>query len=184
MPDRDTVQQTLASITDHDGTDLRTLNDRQPLLLALLRHTGCPFCVEAVHDLAQAQQGIAERGVAIAVVFQTHDAHLAQQLLQQQGLTNAHLVLDPDRTLYKLFDIKKGTPWQLFGPRVLLRVASVIRKGLKPARKSGGSLAQLPGTVLVHKGGIIEQHAHTSQADRADYRRVVCAVPEQTPAPA
>lgn len=170
------LQHALRNASDRRGNSLLDLSNASPVLVALLRHTGCPFCVEALDDLKDAKAEITASGVNIAVVMQTHDANAASAMLERFQLNDAHLILDPERRLYAALDVKKGNLWQLFGPHVLVRVFQVLAKGLKPAKKIGGAASQLPGTVLIHKGEVLRSHVHRSQADRANYTSL-CSLP-------
>jgi peroxiredoxin len=161
----------------HAGQTLSELSGAQPTLLALLRHTGCPFCQEAMADLKDAMPELERRGIAPVLVFQTPDAGLAAKMTEASGLENADVVADPERKLYDAFGIERGNLWQVFGPRVVVGVVRVIARGLRPGKKVGGDVMQLPGTVLIHKGEILERHVHRHQGDRANYEQVACSIP-------
>lgn len=178
-PNTDTLAQALTNATDQHDSSLLTLSHQRPLLLALLRHTGCPFCVEALDDLRKAKADIDATNTAIAVVFQTGEPEFALKMLERYELHDAHLVLDPEQALYDALDIKNGNLWQIFGPHVILRVFQVLAKGLRPYSKAHGSTFRLPGTALIHNGKVLRSHVHRSQADRANYSQV-CQLP--TPA--
>lgn len=181
----DHLRDTLACFTAHSGPhagqNLASLSDSTPTLLALLRHTGCPFCQEAMADITRALPELDERGVTPVLVFQTPDAGLASALAATIGLEGIDVVTDPDRALYRAFEIPRGNVWQVFGPRVMLGVVRTLTRGLRPAKKVGGDVLQLPGTVLVHKGKVLGRYVHRHQADRANYKQIACALPASGP---
>ena len=158
------------------GEDLLTLSERSPVLVALLRHTGCPFCQEAMRDLASSRGAIESRGVRIVVVFQAPEGEFAERFFEQAGLPGVDRIADPERALYRALDVRRGGVWQIFGPHVLVRVVRAVASGVRPGKRVGGDAMQLPGTVLIQDGKIVRRHVHRSQADRANYEEVACAV--------
>ncbi len=170
------LEAALEAVTNQHGRSLLEIQNERPTLVALLRHTGCPFCVEALDDIRKHRAEIEREGVGIAVVFQAPEGQVSEKLFGKMGLADIDRCADPERTLYHALDVPEGNPWQLFGPHVLMRVFHVIVKGLRPHGKAVGSVKQLPGTVLLHKGEIVRRYVHRSQADRANYRSVACGV--------
>jgi hypothetical protein len=147
------------------------------VLIALLRHSGCPFCQEALRDIKRQREAIEAAGVRILVVFQVEEGEFTRRYFERAGLADLDRVADPDRRLYRALDVPRGNIWQVFGPHVFLRVVQSIASGIRPDKKVGGDPMQLPGTVLVHRGEILRRHVHRSQADRANYEAVACGVP-------
>lgn len=172
----DRVRAALASARTQRGDDLLSLSERSPVLLAMLRHTGCPFCQEELHDLKRQREAIESRGVRIVVVFQAPEGEFAEEFFAKAGLAEIDRVGDPDLALFRALEVKRGNVWEVFGPHVLVRVFQVIAKGLRPGKKFGGDAMQLPGTVLIENGEIKRRHVHRSQADRANYEAVACGV--------
>lgn len=171
------VRDALRSARTQHGEDLLALSKRSPVLIALLRHTGCPFCQEALRDIRQQRERIEACGVRIVVVFQAPEGEFAESFFEKAGLADVDRVGDPDRRLYEAMDVKRGNLWEIFGPHVLLRVIQSVAAGIRPGKKVGGDAMQLPGTVLVHQGEIVRRHVHRSQADRANYEAIACEAP-------
>ncbi len=177
---RETSRRELFSLLDETPTSSgRTVGElarQAPTLVVLLRHQGCTFCREAVSDLAKHRQTIESRGRQILVVTQSA-ASDAERFLQRYGLDDLPYVSDPDATLYRAFDLTRGSAMQLFGPRVWLRgiVAGVLRRhGLG---KLDGDGFQMPGAFLIHRGRVIARHEYADAADRADFVDLACNRP-------
>jgi len=70
MPEiAESLTKVLDSKLTRKGVDLATLSLVSPVLLVFLRHAGCPFCREAMSDLASSRQAIEETGTRIVLVY-------------------------------------------------------------------------------------------------------------------
>ena len=179
MSDRDdrstpTVRDALAGARTASGETLLELSERAPLLIVLLRHAGCPFCREALADIAEQRARIEGAGVTIALVYQWGEGE-ADWLFERAGVDDLTRVADPDRTLYRALEIPRGNPWQIFGPWVLVRVIATWFRGRRVGRVIG-DVFQMPGTVLVRDGEVRRRHRYRSQASRPDYAGIACSL--------
>lgn len=157
-------------VTDQHGRTLADLSSEAPTLAVFLRHAGCTFCREALADLARQRAEIEARGARLALVHMGADAKTAADHFARFGLGDVSHFGDPDRALYRAFDLKRGTLGQLFGPRVWLRGfhAGVIDRHL--VGKLVGDGFQMPGAFLLRDGRVVRSFRHADAADRPDYR--------------
>jgi hypothetical protein len=162
------VEDALAARDAGSGDSLLTASADQPLLIVFLRHFGCTFCREALADLAEARQRIESRGTRLVLVHMSSDEDAAA-FFAGYGLADVTRVSDPDRELYRAFDLRRGTLRQLFGARVWWRG---WRAGVRDGHGVGvlqGDGLQMPGAFLVSRGRIVHACRHESAADRPDY---------------
>ncbi|MEM1186272.1 MAG: peroxiredoxin-like family protein [Planctomycetota bacterium] len=161
--------------------DARTSDDRSvlevseeaPALLVFLRHAGCTFCKEALADLSSKKAEIDASGARLVLVHMSTAESMAS-VASSYGLSGAILVSDPDRKLYRSFELGRGSWTQLFGLRVWLRGAAATMKGHLVGRLEGDGF-QMPGAFLVHRGMIVHAYRHATAADRPDYVGLACA---------
>ena len=170
------LRDVMARSVTQRGEDVLSLSERSPLLLVLLRHTGCPFCQEAIRDVKAAREAVEARGVRIVLVVQAPEGDFVRGFFERAGVPDVDRVADPSRALYSALGVERGNVWEIFGPYVLVRVVRALVAGVRPERRVGGDVMQLPGTVLIHRGQIVARHVHRSQADRANYTELACSV--------
>jgi peroxiredoxin len=162
------------------GQSLWDLSFQHPVLIVFVRHLGCTFCREAMADVRRYSQQLLAADVQPVVV------HLAkpedvQPLVRRFGLDNITLVSDPERRLFRAFQLPLGGWWQLFGPRVLWRAVVegvVFRYGFG---KILGDPRQLTGAFLIHRGQVIRGFRAQTSADRTDLAELACSLPNATP---
>jgi len=158
----------MAAARTNTGETLLELSHRSPVLVIFLRHAGCTFCREALADVAARRARIEASGTRIALVHLSPDADAAA-FFARYGLGDVARVSDPTRSLYRAFELSRGTIGQLFGWRVALRG---FRAGLIDRHWVGrlqGDGLQLPGAFLVHRGEVLRAFRHRDAADRPDY---------------
>jgi hypothetical protein len=93
-PDLETA---LAEATTQSGTSLAAVSRSSPVLLVLLRHSGCIFCREAIADLAAALPRIEAAGLRLVVVHQGADDDI-RPLLARCGIERIDRISDPGST--------------------------------------------------------------------------------------
>jgi hypothetical protein len=171
----ESLQQVLEQTRLLHGETLADVSNRSPVLILFLRHAGCTFCREALHDLNQQISRIREVG-ARPVVVHMGSVIQGQAMLEKYGLTEIDQVSDPDRVLFRAFRLQIGTLSQLFGPYVWWRAVvdgAVWKHGVG---KMVGNGLQMPGVFLVSRGRIVRQYVHKTAADRPDYAGLSCAL--------
>lgn len=149
------------------GAPVDDLSRNGPVLLVLLRHTGCTFCREAVADLAAVMDRVTAAGVRPVLVHQGSDADL-QPLLAKHGLGGVDRVSDPSKRLYRALELRRGTLAQLFGPGVWIAGLRATLKGHLVGRLVGDGF-QMPGVFVIRDGRVISAHRHKTAAERPDY---------------
>lgn len=155
------------------GESLWDLSHRQPTLVVFVRHAGCTFCREAVHDVGQQADAIQHAGVKPVIVHMgTVDD--GRKLLAWSGRDDLDACSDPDRRLFRAFELKFGTLRQLAGPYVLWRAlfgGPLFKYGFGPMIGHG---LQLAGAFLLDHGRIIRSYRHQTTADRPNYADLAC----------
>lgn len=153
------------------GMSIAALSERRPVLLVFLRHLGCTFCREAAADLRD-RRGTIDVSATIVVVTMSPPTE-ARAFLAGYGLGDVDVVSDPDRSLYRAMELRRGTLGQLFGPRVWLRgVVTGLFAGHFVGALRGDGL-QMPGAFVISKGRVIAAFRHRDAADRPDYCAMV-----------
>lgn len=153
---------------DAGGADLLAMSRDAPLLVVFLRHMGCTFCRETLHDLAAQRAAVDRARLRIVLVHMSgHDE--ARPHFERLGLGDAVSVSDPTRRLYSAFELRRGRFTQLFGPRVWIRgvAAGLIRR--HGVGRLQGDGFQMPGAFVVRDGRIVVAYRHDDAADRPDY---------------
>lgn len=154
------------------GTDLATLSLVSPVLVVFLRHPGCTFCREALADLAAARAAIEKSGTRIIVVHAGAFKAL-EPLLRLNRLTDLERINDDDQSLYRAFGLKRGTLWQLAGPRVWWRsIRAAFFEGHGVGRPQG-DIKQLPGLFLLDRCEVVRSFRHRGPSDRPLYEAFV-----------
>ena len=165
---------------DQFGVSLLEISRDKPVLVVFLRHLGCTFCREMMADVATRRQEIEERGTRIAFVHMSPEDEHAATLFQHLGLADLSRFSDPQRLLYRSFELARGSFLQLFGPRVALRGVAATLRGHHAGGLKGDGL-QLAGAFLVHDGRILRAYQSADAADRPDYC-ALATTPEAGPA--
>ncbi|MFM8539022.1 MAG: SelL-related redox protein [Planctomycetaceae bacterium] len=165
-----------------DGESLAELSRAHPLLIVLLRHSGCVFCREAIADAARALPQIEAAGARLVLVHQGVDDGSLRDLATRYGIGQVARVSDPEKHLYRSLELSRGTLGQLFGPPVWWRgfEALVRGHGLGPLVGDG---FQMPGAFLIKDGRIVAAYRHAHAADRPDYAGLACGVSRPAASP-
>lgn len=154
--------------TSH-GDNLMDLSKEKPVMLLFLRHFGCTFCRESMRDIATVKEKIEEQGTQVVLVHMLEDEESAFEQIQKFGLEAIPTISDPECILYKMFKLRKGSFFQLYGPKVWARgFFAGVFKGLGLGKEMG-DLNQMPGVFLLYNGEIQKEFIHNSAADRPNY---------------
>lgn len=94
-------------------------------------------------------------------------------MLRRYGLQDVNHFSDPERTLYKAFNLQRGNPGQLFGPRVWQRGFDAFFRGGHGLGAMVGDGFQMPGVFLLHEGKVLSEVRHKTVAERPDYLALV-----------
>jgi peroxiredoxin len=161
----------LRAKTQH-GVTLEELSQLSPVLLVFLRHRGCPFCREALADLAGRRREIEELGTRIVLVHMSSEQQ-ASSFFSRYGLEDLPRVSDPERSVYRAFGLGRGAFLRLFGPAVWWRGVQAFLSGHRIGRLVGDGF-QMPGVFLVFHGEVLRSYRHYTAADRPDYMDLAC----------
>jgi peroxiredoxin len=173
MPEiAESLTKVLDSKLTRKGVDLATLSLVSPVLLVFLRHAGCPFCREAMSDLASSRQAIEETGTRIVLVY-LGDAKAMDDALERHGLASLDRIHDADRSLYRGFGLKQGSVWQLAGPRVWWRGLNATFIGKHWVGFPAGDPRQMPGMFLLDRCEVVRSFRHSNASDRPLYEAFV-----------
>ena len=140
----------------------------EKVLVVFLRHLGCTFCMEALADLREQLSEIELRNTRLYIVHMANE-DVGQVHLEQYGLDNVSHISDPKRELYKYFELKFGSPLQLFGPQVWLRGLQAFIEGGHLVGKLTGHGFQMPGVALCKDGECSLVYRHPHAGARPDY---------------
>lgn len=170
-------------LQDPEGNPVR-LGDlwaERPAVLVFVRHFGCVFCREIAVDLHRERRSFEEIDVELAVIGHGSAAHAADfRRLQNVDLP---LLVDPDRSVYKLAGAKVATLKELIGPRQVLRglratIMSRLRQGSIAVHQGRilGHAAQLGGVLVIAPDGTV-RYAYLSEesGDNPPAREVLAA---------
>lgn len=160
------LRDAIASARAQDGRSLAEISSGRSVLVVFLRHSGCPFCREAIADASRVIDRLRSEQVELVFVTQWPPGP-EDELFDKAGLSSALRIDDPDRSLYRAFELKRGNLWQIAGPFVWLRVLSAGLRGHRVGRAVGNAF-QMPGVFLVRDGRVIRSYRHRSQASRPD----------------
>lgn len=149
------------------GKRLVELSNERPLLLIFIRHFGCTFCRETVHEVAKLEDDILNKGLTPVFVHMS-DQEFGEEFFNNYYKKDVLHISDPNRSLYKALNIKRGSLMQLFGPRTWYRgVIAGLIKGHGIGALEGDGL-QLGGFFILDKGQIVFSHHQKSASEQFD----------------
>lgn len=160
------LDQLLSGLQDQTGTTIHALSMRQPVLLVLLRHIGCPFCRKVLHELSESLPHISDCGYSVGLVHMNEESEMVGPL-SQYGLLDVPRFHDPERSLYQALGL----------PRAQLRQVLNIhlwREGVRLRKRYGYSTPkadplQLPGAFLVDQGKVVAGEPVMSPDESPDF---------------
>lgn len=168
------VRSEIGTAVTNTGESLLELSNTQPVMLVFLRHSGCPFCREAMADVHDRRREIEARA-RIVFVHQSPEDEANAAFFAAAGLGDVPRISDPSLHLYRALGLKRGSVWAVFGPYVWLRSIQAMLSMRRLGRKVG-DVFQMPGVFIIHKGEMIASYRHRSQASRPDYVGMACKV--------
>ena len=120
-----------------------------PLVVAFLRHTGCPFAEWTARELRAA----ADREPGIHWVAVSHAPEAATEAWADAvgGIDRVTVVTDPERTSYAAWGLGRSSLGHFAGRRSLAQVGRLAREGIRN-RHPDGTRWQQAGTFAVDEG--------------------------------
>lgn len=134
---------------------LRDFYAERPLALLFLRHFGCIFCRQMVAQVRSKPN--------MNVVFVGLGTPEEATAFAEEFRVEAPIVCDPDRELYRKFDLSDGNLYQILGPQVMLRAVAALRQGhmnIRPKQPPG----QLAGAFVIQPGGQVSWEYRATNA--------------------
>ena len=153
------------------GHTLAELSRKAPLLVVMLRHSGCVFCREAVARIAVQRQAIETTGKQIVLVHMSEDSDMEHRLARH-GLADLGRLSDRKRDVYRALGLRHGTISEIAAPSVWWRafVAAIVhRHGFGAI---DGDAWQMPGTFLVEDARITWGRQLGSVAEVVDFAAI------------
>ena len=178
------IDDATAIFPSQHGRSLLELSSAKPVMVVFLRHFGCSFCREALHDLSAARGEIEALGLSLALVHMSHPEEAAATL-KKYNLEDINHFSDGNCEIYRAFGLERGAASQLFGWRVCRRGAAAMLRGNMIGALAGDGF-RMPGLFFVEEGQIRGGYRHRTAADRPDYvdlaRRFTDSLPGDPPA--
>jgi peroxiredoxin len=152
---------------------LSTYWRREPAVVVFLRYFGCPFCQAQVVQLRDERELFADLGAGIVLIGQGSPSEAVAFTERMKAPFDC--LVDPDRSAYRAFGLARGTPAQLYGPKVAVPFIqrNVNRETLQRGLR-GGSFQQMPGTFVIDTGGVVQMaHRNRHVADNPTNHRIL-----------
>ncbi|MCE2789291.1 MAG: AhpC/TSA family protein [Saprospiraceae bacterium] len=166
-------RQNLSLIKTNKGNTIEQLSNEVPVLLVFLRHFGCVFCKESMHDISRKRKDLEKEGIKIVLVHMS-DYETAEGYFKKNSLQSIEHVSDPECKYYALFGLVKGSFSQLFGLKTWIRGFEIAAtKQMLPSVTRIGDGLQMPGIFLLRDGNVIESFIHNSVADKPNYESFI-----------
>jgi hypothetical protein len=170
----DEVATALGEIRTESGASLLELAEGSPILLVFLRHFGCSFCRQAISDVADLREELAQRGVR-PVFVHLGPPELAKVYFEYYGLNDVERVNDPEAAVYRLpvFALGRKNPFlQALNPVVWVGwlKGTLFKHGIG---KIEGDGHQMPGIFFLRGGKIVREFKYRTIADEPDYLKLV-----------
>jgi peroxiredoxin len=150
----------------------------RPLVVAFMRHFGCPFCREHLIQLGRSYEELRAAGGDVIAVFQ-YRAEPTMSFCRSRGVPFECLG-DPTRAGYKAVGLERGERKEYMGLKIYrhwIRAAKVGAYVGKPQ----GDIAQRPGTFVVDRGGeVVFAHYNRTSPDNPAMPALVEALKRPT----
>jgi alkyl-hydroperoxide reductase/thiol specific antioxidant family protein len=146
----------------------------RPAVVAFLRHTGCPFAEATMHALREAA---AETGDQLDWIALSHAPKAATKRWCDAvgGHRGVRMLLDPDRTTYADWGLRRTSLGHFMGRRSLTEVARLARRGIRN-RHPEGTRWQQAGTFAVDSTGTVRwRHLPAHAGDLPDLEAAAAA---------
>jgi peroxiredoxin len=134
--------------TTGEPVRLSTLWASKPLLLAFIRHFGCPQCKLMLFELQQSLQGFENHGIDLAIVTQGNPEETRDFCNQYApGMT---CLSDPDLKVYTAYGLGRGNLVQTFlSPEIWKGNAHAKEMGFVPQMPPEGQDALLMSGIFI-----------------------------------
>lgn len=149
-----------------DGIPLSRIVNNTPSLLVFLRHAGCPFCKQALADLAAVKPRLDELGVRVILIHHSSEGSI-------RNILGVSIAADTTRRLYRHFGLMRGNLLRILGPTAFAQGVLAVLRDRHGIGLFDGDLFQMPGMFLVHGDDVLASYYHRVAGDRPDYAAFV-----------
>ncbi len=168
-----TIEQAIAETKTLSGKTLASLSAESSVLVVFLRHSGCPYCRQALSDLAKLRSVLQREHMQLVIVHQDTPENGAAWI-SKYDLGQCEQISDPDGLLYKQFELGKTTWWNLFGPHTWWSGFKATMLQMNGVGKVVGDIFQLTGAFVLRDGKVIKSFRQKLSHERPDYSSMVC----------
>jgi hypothetical protein len=164
----------ISAARSQHGATLEQLSQGVKALAVFLRHSGCPFCRQALSDLAANRATLeASTGgdpVRLVLVHMMSEGEAAP-FIARFGLGDVPRISDPDCRLYAALELRRTKILQLFSTKVWWRgfMAGIVEGHGVGRPHAGEDWKQMPGVFLLKDGQVVFSFRHETASDRPDY---------------
>ena len=145
----------------------------RPAVAVFLRYFGCPFCQMQVVKLRDDRERLETEGAAIVLIGQGNAQEEAA--FREARRVPFPILVDTNRRAYRAYGLGRGSPMQLYGPRVGLPfLRANMGRETRQRGLHGGSFLQMPGTFVIDTGGIVRMaHRNRTVSDNPSNDRIL-----------
>jgi peroxiredoxin len=156
------------------GTTLLELVDASPVLMVFLRHFGCSYCRQAIHDISVIKDELASRDVR-PVFVHLGTPERAKPYFDHYDLAAVERVSDPEARLYRhpAFHLPRTHPLShFFKPKVVKGwlMGNIRKYGIGGLQDDS---YQMPGVFVLRDRQIVNAFKFQTIADQPDYLALV-----------
>lgn len=126
---------------------LRSLYEKERMVLIFLRHLGCVFCKEHVAQL--------RHHADLNIVFVTLGNVEQTEAFRKKMRSPHRFICDPEKKLHALFNLNRGGLAEFLNPHIVVRAVAAALKGHFNGLPQGDA-TQMPGVFLIEQDGTVE----------------------------
>jgi peroxiredoxin len=163
------------TLDSHEGpVRLSERWSERPLVVAFMRHFGCPFCREHLIQLGRHYDEVLAAGGHVVAIFQ-YRAEPTESFCRARGVPFDCLG-DPKRAAYAAVGLDQGERREYLSLPLLGPLLRAARVGAFPGKPSGDP-SQRPGTFVVDRGGtVVFAHYNVMSPDNPPMSAILEAV--------
>lgn len=144
------------------GNSIMELSNEGKIVLVFLRHFGCNFCRETLHEISKLKFDLENKRGKLVLVHQASKTY-AEEILKVYELENVEHISDTGNVLYQSYDLGSHSALQLLNPAVIFGVIKGFLKGHLPGKPVGNPY-QLPGVFVLEKGKVTNSYRYRNIA--------------------
>jgi hypothetical protein len=146
----------------------------RPVVVAFLRHTGCPFAENTLRMLREAAD--AEPAIDFVAVSHASTAATARWCDAVGGTRGVRVLVDDGRVHYATWGLGRTSLGHFAGRRSMTEVGRLARAGIRN-RHPDGTRWQCAGTFAIDAAGTVRwRHVPDHAGDLPDLRPAIAAV--------